>query len=82
MRLAVIVVVGVFAAACATPAPNDASTAAAQSDKVCKRMVATGSNMPQNVCHTKEEWAAMDKQGRQDVEDFERARSEVNPVGP
>jgi len=82
MRLAVIVLIGAFAAACATPAPNDASTTAFQGEKVCKRMTATGSNMPQSVCHTKEEWAAMEKQGRQDVEDFERARSEVNPVGP
>lgn len=82
MRLAVIVVVGAFAAACATSAPNDASIAAAQADKVCKRMTATGSNVPQSVCRTKEEWAAMDEQGRQGVEDFERARSEVNPVGP
>jgi hypothetical protein len=81
MRLAVIAVVGVLAAACATSVSNDASTAAAQGEKVCKRMTATGSNMPQSVCHTKEEWAAMDKQGRRDVEDFDRARSEANPVG-
>jgi hypothetical protein len=81
MRLAVIVVVGALAAACATPAPDDASTAATQGERICKRMTATGSNMPQSVCHTKEEWAAMEKQGRQGVEDFDRARSEANPVG-
>jgi hypothetical protein len=79
MRLAGIVAIAAFATACAASPPPDAATATAQADKICKRVTATGSNMPQNVCHTKEEWAAIDKQGQQGVEEFERARSEVSP---
>jgi hypothetical protein len=79
MRLAVVLVAGVLAA-CATPASDDASSAA-DSGKICKRITATDSNMPQRVCRTKEEWAALDKQGQQGVQDFERARDEINSVG-
>jgi hypothetical protein len=38
--------------------------------------------MPQKVCYTEEEWAAIDKAGQQGVEDFNRARGEVGTVGP
>jgi hypothetical protein len=79
MRLAVIVVVGLLAAACAS-APDGAS-GAAQGEKVCKRMTPTGSNMPQSVCRTKDEWAAIEKQGQEGVEEFERARSQVPGSG-
>ena len=82
MRLAGVVLLGILAAACATTAPADTATAAKddKAGKVCKRTTATGSNMPQSVCRTKEEWAAADKKGRESVEEFERARSEVNPL--
>jgi hypothetical protein len=79
MRLAVVLV-AVALAACATPASDDAS-AATESEKVCKRITATDSNMPQRICRTKEEWTALDKQGQQGVQDFERARDEINSVG-
>jgi hypothetical protein len=73
-----------FSAACATGAGEGAKTAATTADegKVCKRMVATGSNMPQKVCYTPEEWAAIEKQGRQGVEDMDRARGQLGTAGP
>lgn len=80
MRLVAILVAGMLSA-CATPASNDMATAAAQSDKVCKRVAATGSNVPQRDCRTKKEWAAFDKQGQAGVGEFERARDEVAPAG-
>ena len=46
-------------------------------NKVCKRMTVTGSNMPQRVCSTPEEWAAYDKKNLEDsaVIDQERRGS-------
>lgn len=73
-----------LAAACATSEGNQqgaASQSPAGAEQVCKRMTATGSNMPQKVCHSPDVWAAMERQGREGVEEFERQRSEVNPVG-
>ena len=81
MRLAVVLVAGALAAACATPAPGDASAAGADSGKVCKRITPTDSNMPQRICRTKEEWAALDREGQKGVEEFERARDEAASVG-
>ena len=82
MRLAAIVLIGAFAAACATPAPDGApaTAAAPQGDKVCKRMTLTGSNMPQTQCRTEAEWAAVEKKGRKDVEEIERQLSETSSV--
>lgn len=82
MRFGVIVAVGILASACAT-APEQKATAAAEdkAGKICKRMTVIGSIMPQNVCRTEEEWAAIDKQGREGVEDFDRARRELSPLG-
>ncbi len=79
MRLAIVLIAGCLAA-CATPASTGAS-AADESGKTCKRITSTDSNMPQRVCHTKEEWAAIEKQGRADVEEFERARDDATPRG-
>ena len=81
MRFGVIVAVGILASACAT-SPGKTATAAADENagKVCKRMTVIGSIMPQNVCRTEEEWAAIDKRGREGVEDFDRARREVSPL--
>lgn len=81
MRAALIVLVGSIAAACATPAPVDSPAAAAQADKICKRVLPTGSNMPQRVCHTEQEWAAIEKQDQQGVDDFDHARRETNTLG-
>jgi len=80
MRLTVFLVAGILSA-CATPASNEMATASAESIKVCKRVAATGSNVPQRDCRTKEEWAAFDKQGQAGVGEFERARDEVSPIG-
>lgn len=81
MRLASIVLVAVFAAACATPAPSgDAPAETAQVKKTCKRTMVMGSNVPQSICHTEEEWAAVEKRDREDVDDFERARRTVGAV--
>ena len=81
MRLASIALVAVFAAACATPAPSgDAPTEAAQAKKTCKRTMVMGSNVPQSICHTEEEWAAIAKRDQENVDDFERARRTVGPV--
>jgi hypothetical protein len=80
MRFGVIVAVGILASACATT-PEQKAAAEDNAGKVCKRMTVIGSIMPQNVCRTKEEWAAIDKQGREGVEDFDRARRELSPLG-
>jgi len=80
MRFAFVIGVAVLANGCAT-APSGGEAATAGAEQVCKRMTATGSNMPQKVCHTPDEWAAITAQGQEGVEEFERQRSEVNPVG-
>lgn len=80
MRHAVILVAGMLSA-CTSPVPNDRAAASAGADKVCKRMAATGSNVTERVCRTREEWAAIDKQGQAGVSEFERARDEVAPAG-
>jgi len=79
MRLAVILVAGLLSG-CATPVSSDKAESAG-ADKVCKRIAATGSNVTERVCRTREEWAAIDKQGQAGVSEFERARDEVAPAG-
>jgi hypothetical protein len=82
MRFVVTTALAALVAACATSAPSDgSSTASATEKKTCKRTMIMGSNVPKNVCHTKEEWAALDKQGREDVEEFDRARRETTTTG-
>jgi tellurite resistance protein len=82
MRFMVTIALGAFVAACATSAPSDGNaTASAAEKKTCKRTMVMGSNVPKNVCHTEEEWAAINKQGREDVEEFDRARREVTTTG-
>jgi hypothetical protein len=80
MRLATIILFGAFAAACATPAPASSSgtATAAQGETICKRVTLTGTNMPQTQCRTEAEWGAVEKKGRKDVEELERALSETN----
>lgn len=50
--------------------------AAASKDpgKICKSMKVTGSNMPQRVCSTADEWAAYDKANRAAAEVFDEDR--------
>jgi len=78
MRVAAILFAGTLAAACATPAPDSTPIASAQGEKICKRVTLTGTNMPQTQCRTEAEWGAVEKKGRKDVEEIERALSEAN----
>ncbi len=78
MRLAAIVIIGVLAAACTSSAPRE--TAAASGEQICKSITLTGTNVPQTMCHTEQEWAAIEKKGRRDVEEIERQLSEANAV--
>lgn len=85
-----VAAVATMLAACASTSPAagtkvasaDGTKPASESGKICKRMMSTGSNMPTRVCSTKEEWDQIDKQGQEGVEDFERARSNMNSAGP
>ena len=77
MRLAAIASIGMLAAACGT-SPQE--TAAVSGEQICKRITLTGTSVPQTMCHTKEEWAAIEKKGRKDVEEIERQLSEANAV--
>jgi hypothetical protein len=74
------------AAACTTSSGNESNGAGRESavnaEQVCKRMTPTGSSVPQRVCHTLQEWAAMERQGRADVEEFNRARDELGNPNP
>lgn len=79
MRLAIVLIAGALAA-CATPATPDTALAA-NSEKICKRMTSTESNVPQRVCRTAEEWDAFERQGLADVKSFERARAVSDPTG-
>jgi hypothetical protein len=47
-------------------------SATAKEDRVCKRTMVTGSVMPQSVCHSKEEWAAIEQRDREGSEDLTR----------
>jgi hypothetical protein len=67
-----------LAAACTTSAPKE--MAAAGGEQICKSITLTGTNVPQTMCHTEEEWAAIEKKGRRDVEEIERQLSEANAV--
>jgi hypothetical protein len=40
------------------------------SDKICKRLAVTGSNMPKRICSTAAEWAAYEKQKREEADQF------------
>jgi hypothetical protein len=83
MRIAIVVLVAAFAGACATPSESKGAqtgpakatstkSAAASGDRVCKRTMVTGSVMPQSVCHSKEEWAAIEQRDREGSEDLSR----------
>lgn len=54
-------------------APVVASEAQGPSDRdkvSCKRTVVTGSRVGKSVCHTEEQWAAIDKQAKEVVNDL------------
>jgi len=60
-----------------TPAPAAPAAPAAahvKEKKVCRRQEVTGSIMPERVCHTTDEWAAIDEANRQNAQNFAAAR--------
>jgi hypothetical protein len=72
----------VILTACASaPATEGATQLASEEGKVCKREVATGSNMPQRVCKTREEWNATSKQDEAGIDDFRRIQSDAGTPG-
>lgn len=73
------------AATPAAVAPTSASTPAVASDATaakntgdlrCKHMPVLGSRVGKRVCHTEEEWAAIEKQAKEIMSDLE-----ANPLG-
>lgn len=53
-------------------APVQASEIAAKPKKICKRLKATGSNVPQRVCSTKEEWDELERRALAEQEETKR----------
>ena len=60
----------------AAPAPAAAPVAAKpeKEKKICRREETTGSVMLTRVCHTKEEWVAIDKANQDAANQFSAAR--------
>lgn len=67
--------------ACASPPPENPAVAAAEANRICKRITPTGSNMPQRVCQTPEEWAAVERAGREGVEEMKRQTDALGTGG-
>ena len=75
----------VLAVACSVPsallaqdvAPAPAAALAAKPEKekkICRREETPGSVMPTRVCHTKDEWVAIDKANQAATDQFNAAR--------
>jgi hypothetical protein len=82
---AYIALAGVLAltnAALAQTPPAAPSPSAQGQERICKRVTATGSNLSKRVCATAEEWAALDKKGREGADEFDRQRRESVGVTP
>ncbi len=77
MRLTLILFAGTLVAGCTTSAPKEATVSGEQT---CKSITLTGTNMPQTICHTEQEWAAIERKGRRDVEEIDRQLRDANPV--
>lgn len=67
-----------FAQSLPSPPPPAATSQASPSEahqKVrCKKMTVTGSRMTQTVCHTEEDWNAMQNGARTFMRDIEKTR--------
>jgi hypothetical protein len=55
-------------------APADASVKPAKEHKICREDVNTGSIMPHRTCHTREEWAEIDKADAANAAAFSASR--------
>jgi len=55
-----------------------AKAAGVESNKICKTMPVMGSNFPQKVCSTQDEWDQFNAEQRQTADDFDRARRTGN----
>lgn len=63
----------------AGPAKDRKTADADKSDEVrCKRVVVTGSRLGKSVCHTEEEWAAMERAAKEAMRDYD-ANSRTQP---
>lgn len=82
MRLGFVIVAALLSACATAPTADGPAQAAAAGDMkpICKRMQVVGSNLPQSICHSAEEWAAIEKQDRANIEEFDRARSEASSL--
>ena len=55
-----------------------AKAVGAQSNQICKTMSVMGSNFPQKVCSTQDEWDQFNEEQRQSVDLFDSARRAGN----
>lgn len=55
-----------------------AKAAGVASNQICKTMSVMGSNFPQKVCSTREEWDQFDAEQRRTAEEFDRNRRSGN----
>lgn len=55
-----------------------AKAAGAESNQICKTLNVTGSNFPQKVCSTQDEWDQFNAEQRQAVDELDRARRAGN----
>jgi hypothetical protein len=55
-----------------------AKAAGVEGEKICKNMSVMGSNFPQRVCSTPEEWKAFEEEQLKTAEEFDRQRRAGN----
>jgi uncharacterized protein YceK len=55
-----------------------AKAAGMESNQICKTLNVTGSNFPQQVCSTQDEWDQFNAEQRQAVDELDRARRAGN----
>lgn len=70
-----------FGACTAAPDTGVIAAVSADASQICKRVTATGSNMPQRVCRTAEEWKDFERAGREGVEDMKRQTDALGTGG-
>jgi hypothetical protein len=74
---------GSLLAQTAAPAAPAAPAAAPEKEKKsCRREEVTGSIMQPRICHTKEEWMAIDEANRQNADSFAASRRSARASSP